>query len=158
MNKTNSQPPIKIFFLTFSAPKDEKLRESDPIQHAMGSFGKWHLFICLAIFLLKFPVAWHQVKHWTTITREQFSSNDNYFQLSIIFLAPSLNFSCANSSIPKCSDECNAYDYDRSIFTETIKTTWNLVCEREHWANFSQMVFMSGILVGSVVFGTLSDK
>ncbi|XP_037048393.1 organic cation transporter protein-like isoform X2 [Bradysia coprophila] len=118
--------------------KDEKEQQSDPIQHAMGAFGKWHILTCSTIFLMKFPVAWHQ--------------------LSIIFLAPSLNFTCANNSIAKCSDECVEYDYDRSIFTETIKTTWNLVCEQEHWANFSQTVFMSGILIGSFLFGTLSDK
>lgn len=78
--------------------------------------------------------------------------------MSMIFLAPPLNFSCANSSIPECSKECFEYNYDRSIFTETIKTTWNLVCEQEYWANFSQMIFMSGILIGNVLFGTLSDK
>lgn len=78
--------------------------------------------------------------------------------MSIIFLAPPLNFSCANNTIPKCSDECIEYNYDRSIFTETIKTTWNLVCQQEHWANISQMIFMSGILIGNVLFGTLSDK
>lgn len=33
----------------------------DPIQRAMGDFGRWHLFVCIVIFLLKFPVAWHQV-------------------------------------------------------------------------------------------------
>lgn len=78
--------------------------------------------------------------------------------MSIIFLAPPLNVSCANDTIPACSDECFEYNYDRSIFTETIKTTWNLVCQREQWANFSQTIFMAGILIGNVLFGTLSDK
>lgn len=32
----------------------------DLLQSAMGAFGKWHLLICAAIFLLKFPIAWHQ--------------------------------------------------------------------------------------------------
>lgn len=78
--------------------------------------------------------------------------------MSIIFLAPPLNYSCTNITIAKCSDECLEYNYDRSIFTETIKTTWNLVCQQEHLANVSQMIFMSGILIGNVLFGTLADK
>ncbi|KAJ6645259.1 Organic cation transporter protein [Pseudolycoriella hygida] len=120
------------------AANGEDSSHNDPIQRAMGAFGKWHVFICSVIFLLKFPVAWHQ--------------------MSIIFLAPPLNFSCANNTIPACSGECVEYNYDRSIFTETIKTTWNLVCGEEHWSNISQMIFMAGILIGNVLFGTLSDK
>lgn len=31
----------------------------------MGAFGKWHILVCSTIFLLKFPVAWHQVRNKT---------------------------------------------------------------------------------------------
>lgn len=36
--------------------------KSDIIQQAMGSLGRWHIFVCAFIFLLKFPVAWHQMR------------------------------------------------------------------------------------------------
>lgn len=78
--------------------------------------------------------------------------------MSIIFLAPKANFTCANSSIDKCSPDCVELEFDRSVFTDTIITTFNLVCQNEQWANISQTIFMSGILVGSILFGTLADK
>ena len=78
--------------------------------------------------------------------------------MSIIFLAPKPDFKCANYSIEKCSPDCDEYEFDRSVFQETIITTFNLVCQKEQWANFSQTIFMFGILVGNILFGTLADK
>lgn len=52
----------KLSYHLFLAAKDGERGHHDPIQNAMGAFGKWHIFICSTIFLLKFPVAWHQVK------------------------------------------------------------------------------------------------
>lgn len=114
------------------------VKPNDPIQEAMGQFGKWHILVFASLFLIKFPVAWHQ--------------------MSIIFLAPKPTFKCANYTIDKCSPDCTEYEYDRSVFEETIITTFNLVCHNEQWANISQTIFMSGILVGSILFGTLADK
>lgn len=104
----------------------------------MGQFGKWHIFICATVFLLKFPVAWHQ--------------------MSIIFLAPKTNYTCANHSIERCDSACDEIEFDRSVFSETIIMTFNLVCQKEYLANISQTIFMAGILVGNILFGTLADK
>lgn len=121
------------------AKQTEKAHKLDPIQSAMGEFGRWHLIVCFAIFLLKFPVAWHQ--------------------MSIIFMAPIVGFTCADKNITdQCSVECVEYDFDRSVFTETIQMTWDLVCDKKHLANLSQTIFMFGILVGNILFGTLADK
>lgn len=111
----------------------------DPIQKAMGSLGRWHIIVCFFVFLLKFPVAWHQ--------------------MSIIFMAPKINFTCKDQNITnKCSPECTEYEFNRDTFTETLQMTWNLVCEREQLTNASQMIFMFGILVGNMLFGSLADK
>lgn len=88
----------------------------DTIQEAMGSLGRWHIIIAVAISLVKFPVAWHQ--------------------LSIIFLAPPVNFTCVTpASVDNASrwmqchvndgngtKDCTGFEYDRSIFKETIVT------------------------------------
>lgn len=110
----------------------------DPIQNAMGHFGRWHLIICAAIFTLKLPGAWHQ--------------------MSIIFLAPPVSFQCINETIEKCSADCPELIYDRSIFTETIVVEWDLVCNYSQLANLSQTVFMLGFLIGSLLFGSWADK
>lgn len=114
----------------------------DPVQDAMGSLGKWHYIVCAAVFLLKFPVAWHQ--------------------MAIIFLAPPVSYECIPAAIngtliDKCSSNC-IKDYNRSVFTETIITQWDLVCDKSQLANLSQTIFMFGILFGNMFFGTMADK
>ncbi|KAL0104853.1 hypothetical protein PUN28_016474 [Cardiocondyla obscurior] len=125
----------------------------DPVQEAMGSMGPWHIVIAVAISLVKFPVAWHQ--------------------LSIIFLAPPTNFTCiapksatnesmqlqcevdvGNGTIEKCTD----FQYKKQIFINSIITEWNLVCDRQQLANFAQSCTMFGVLVGNLIFSTMADR
>ncbi|XP_055297266.1 organic cation transporter protein isoform X2 [Sitodiplosis mosellana] len=122
-----------------NSEKKDDSPKSDVIQKAMGSLGRWHIIVCGFIFLLKFPVAWHQ--------------------MSIIFMASNVNYTCADANITNtCSAECTEYAFNRTVFTETIQMTWDLVCSKKHLANLSQTIFMFGILVGNMVFGTLADK
>ncbi|CAH0752514.1 unnamed protein product [Diatraea saccharalis] len=83
--------------------------------------------------------------------------------MSIIFLAPPMNFTCADNRSAgefenSCFDNCTSYKYDHSVFHETIISQWNLVCDREWLKNLTQTIFMLGILVGNMVFGHLSDR
>lgn len=135
---SNSKQSGKDIGVAENGPSTTKTESQDPIQSAMGHFGKWHLIICAAIFLLKLPGAWHQ--------------------MSIIFLAPPVVFQCANASIDKCSADCPQILYDRAIFSETIITQWNLICDKSQLANTSQTIFMLGILCGSMIFGSWADK
>ncbi|EFA04006.1 organic cation transporter protein [Tribolium castaneum] len=111
---------------------------SDIIQKSIGVFGRWHVAVCFIIFLVKFPVAWHQ--------------------LSIVFLAPPMKFSCIDNDTDKCSSNCSEHIFDRTIFAETIITQWDLVCGRTHLASLAQTVTMFGILSGNMLFGYLSDR
>lgn len=110
----------------------------DPIKKTIGELGRWQVLMCAIIFLLKFPVAWHQ--------------------MGIIFLAPKPEFNCSDPSIDKCATNCPEHIYDRTTFTNTIIMEWDLVCERQGLASFSQTFFMMGILVGNMVIGGLADK
>ncbi|VVD00493.1 unnamed protein product [Leptidea sinapis] len=112
----------------------------DQITKAIGAIGRWQIWICCIVFLVKFPVAWHQ--------------------MSIIFLAPPMNFTCSvNDQFDNhCEANCTSYKYDHNVFGETIVSQWNLVCEREWLKNATQTIFMLGILVGSMLFGYLSDR
>lgn len=78
--------------------------------------------------------------------------------MSIIFIAPPTPFECANSSIASCSESCPARTFDETVFTATIISTWDLVCDKAQLANVSQLTFMLGILLGNVIFGTIADK
>ncbi|XP_026666972.1 uncharacterized protein LOC108622018, partial [Ceratina calcarata] len=123
--------------------------EVDAVQEAIGNLGKWQIFVCLAISLVKFPIAWHQ--------------------LAIVFMAPHQNYNCTAPARDETSDqcmvnvngtvtECTEWEYDRSTFTETIISQWNLVCSRTHYANIQQSILMFGVLLGNVIFGNLADR
>lgn len=132
---------IFFFFIIseMSSAVDTKKKKPviDPIQATIGDLGHWQVFVCGIVFLLKFPVAWHQ--------------------MGIIFLAPKTDFNCTDPSLDKCDANCLEHTFDHSIFTQTIQSEWDLVCDKEHLANLSQTIFMLGILIGNMVFGALAD-
>ncbi|XP_046977702.1 organic cation transporter protein-like isoform X1 [Vanessa cardui] len=118
----------------------ESQKDADPMTKAIGAIGKWQLWICFVVFLVKFPVAWHQ--------------------MSIIFLAPPMGYTCSNNDTfdNKCYTDCTKYKYDHSVFGDTIISQWDLICDRAWLKNLTQTIFMLGILVGNMVFGHLSDR
>lgn len=113
-------------------------KRKDPVQNAMGELGRWQIFVCSTVFLLKFPVAWHQ--------------------LGIIFLAPKPDFTCSDPTLPKCDQNCTEHVFNTSVFTNTIQQEFDLVCGRETYARLSQTIFMLGIIVGNMFFGALADN
>ncbi|GAB0094985.1 organic cation transporter protein [Sergentomyia squamirostris] len=126
-----------------SADELKKTMDNDPIQKSISGFGWWQLMVFVTICLLKFPVAWHQ--------------------MSIIFLAPPIDYHCIepegfNGTMDQCDARCIGHEFNRTVFTETITTQWNLICGSAQLANVSQTIFMLGILIGNVVFGSLADK
>ncbi|XP_075692938.1 solute carrier family 22 member 20-like [Rhinoderma darwinii] len=50
------------------------------------------------------------------------------------------------------------WTYDRSIFSTTIVTEWNLVCNQRSWRQVARSIYMTGVLLGALVFGSLADK
>ncbi|CAH0586905.1 unnamed protein product [Chrysodeixis includens] len=117
--------------------KTSKKFSKDLIQKVIGSFGKYQLWVCLLIFVSKFPVAWHQ--------------------MAILFLAPKISYSCDESG-QNNTCPCPEPTYDTSIFSRTIIMEWDLICEKRWLASFTQTLFQLGVLVGSVLFGMASDR
>ncbi|XP_073207943.1 solute carrier family 22 member 6-A-like isoform X2 [Lepidochelys kempii] len=54
-----------------------------------------------------------------------------------------------------CAD---GWVYDKSIFTSTIITEWDLVCDSRQLKQMAQSIYMAGILAGGIIFGGLSDR
>uniref|UniRef100_A0A8D2J4I0 Major facilitator superfamily (MFS) profile domain-containing protein n=1 Tax=Varanus komodoensis TaxID=61221 RepID=A0A8D2J4I0_VARKO len=48
--------------------------------------------------------------------------------------------------------------YDRSVFSNTIVMEWDLVCDLRTRRQIAQSIYMGGVLVGALVFGTLADR
>ncbi|XP_076822510.1 organic cation transporter protein-like isoform X1 [Clavelina lepadiformis] len=64
--------------------------------------------------------------------------------------------SCVNQSAStvKCD---NGYHYDRSIFTETVVTEFNLICGDKYLNTVATSMYYVGFLIGSIVFGNFAD-
>ncbi|XP_038048035.1 organic cation transporter protein-like isoform X2 [Patiria miniata] len=56
------------------------------------------------------------------------------------------------------SEGCvDGWDFDTSQYKSTIKMDFALVCDKKTLSNMAQSVYFAGILIGSVVFGSLAD-
>ncbi|XP_049574203.1 solute carrier family 22 member 7-like isoform X2 [Syngnathus scovelli] len=52
----------------------------------------------------------------------------------------------------------NGWVYDTSIMKSTLATEWDLVCERKKMNRSTATIFFLGVMLGSAVFGQLSDR
>ncbi|KAK9391214.1 hypothetical protein NXF25_018544 [Crotalus adamanteus] len=52
----------------------------------------------------------------------------------------------------------DGWTYEGTVFTSTIVTEWDLVCDFRSLQQLAQSIYMAGVLVGAIVFGGLSDK
>uniref|UniRef100_A0A8B9Q2H9 Major facilitator superfamily (MFS) profile domain-containing protein n=1 Tax=Apteryx owenii TaxID=8824 RepID=A0A8B9Q2H9_APTOW len=64
-----------------------------------------------------------------------------------------------NGSEEAPTEPCrDGWTYQEGVFAHTIVTEWDLVCESKTLRQAAQSIYMAGILLGSCLFGILSDK
>lgn len=82
-------------------------------------------------------------KTWSSCQYLDANYTDNYF---------------ANGIPAQKSIDCNAYVYDDSKYDSSTVIEWNMVCNWAWLSATSDALFMVGVLLGSIIFGQMSDK
>ncbi|KAM4721496.1 solute carrier family 22 member 6-A-like [Rhinophrynus dorsalis] len=64
-----------------------------------------------------------------------------------------------NRTLWNDTESCkDGWVYDKSVFSSTIVTEWDLVCDLRKMRQIAQSIYMAGVLVGAVLLGGLSDR
>ncbi|XP_063823703.1 solute carrier family 22 member 1-like [Ostrinia nubilalis] len=113
--------------------KGKILKLHNPIEKHFNVITPYHYYFFFLIFLSKLPIFWHV--------------------LNLIFLTPPMKYSCEGGC-----PYCPYLSWDRSVFSETMQTKFNLVCDKTWLVSFSNSISYVGTLIGSLLFGFLSDK
>ncbi|XP_059474531.1 organic cation transporter protein-like isoform X2 [Neocloeon triangulifer] len=155
---------------------DEAQEENDVVADVIGEYGSWQLRLTFLLALFNIPSTWH-------IMAYTFQSLDRPFWCARPtpirdFVSPSMwrnisqpgNSSCQiwssinetfrPSDSPVLSGEistCTQFEYDETNGT-TLVAEWNLVCDRAVLVNVAEMTFLSGVAIGGLVSGIISDK
>ncbi|KAH8312749.1 hypothetical protein KR044_012634 [Drosophila immigrans] len=151
----------------------------DEVLVQLGDFGRYQKIIYLLIALTSIPVAFHKLAGVFLLAKPDFRCalpsdppNGSSYALSADFrqlaygqqhenceyyeLATSANGSYFRTS--EKPQRCSNYIYDQSKYLNSAVTEFNLVCGRNFLAATSDSMFMLGVLLGSIIFGQLSDK
>ncbi|KAI9517055.1 hypothetical protein NQZ68_008310 [Dissostichus eleginoides] len=148
----------------------------DEILCLIGGFGKFqktlYIWICLPQIFLAFhmlvsvftgavpPHLCHSSVGPQAFLNFTFSSPSSLYGQSELSCTVPLNLSGdAGLGDGHPSEKCQGgWDYSTETFQSTIVTEWDLVCEDASLNNMGSSVYMLGLLVGAVVFGSLADK
>ncbi|XP_072303766.1 solute carrier family 22 member 13 [Eucyclogobius newberryi] len=144
----------------------------DQILAAVGGFGKYqkilYVWICLPNVLLAFHM---MVSIFSGATPPHLCQDsldpevhNGTFDYTPLILNSSAADSCSwsqkalrdNRSPPL---QCvHGWVYSKDTFLSTTVTEWDLVCDSAHFNNVGSSIYMFGLLVGSLVFGSLADR
>ncbi|XP_028317464.1 solute carrier family 22 member 13 [Gouania willdenowi] len=147
----------------------------DQILSAIGGFGKYqkilYVWICLPQVLLAFHM---MVSVFTGATpphqcRER--STWNRTRSSMMAESMALNFSLVNTSCFSVDEllllqgnrtqrvPCShGWIYSQETFESTTVTEWDLVCNKAGLNSLGSSIYMLGLLVGSLIFGSMADR
>ncbi|XP_077864839.1 organic cation transporter protein-like [Saccoglossus kowalevskii] len=144
------------------------------LDEALTAIGEWGRYQTIEYFLITIPGTWFCV--WPLMAMVFLGGFPDTFYCNVPE-GSSLNEtiplvedddgelvydSCTmyvNSSVDNSTTECtDGWYYESEYFVETIVTEWDLVCDDAIVSQFSQSIFMAGVMIGAFLAGYLSDR
>ncbi|XP_046592505.1 organic cation transporter protein isoform X1 [Neodiprion lecontei] len=88
----------------------------------------------------------NETKTFSQCERYDIDFSEDYYQ------------SGANVTFNASVVECDSFVYNKTVYALTTTTQWNLVCKKAWLRATGDSLFMVGVMVGSMIFGALSDS
>ncbi|KAH9360357.1 hypothetical protein HPB48_003552 [Haemaphysalis longicornis] len=154
------------------------------ILDVLGGFGVYHVLIVILVVLRAFPTAWTNMMtpivapdmdHWCA--RPENASSEIAKMSAEEWKSWAVPEATAGRGFARCQvyrvfqavngswvvdrNEtlvCDRWEYDTSVYENTIVNEWDLVCGRGYHRSVVQSVVMAGALVGVLLFGEMSDR
>ncbi|XP_071955250.1 organic cation transporter protein-like [Antedon mediterranea] len=156
----------------------------DILVNHVGEFGRAQKFYFFLVCLTTIPCAFHSFantfisgspKHhcrfegalkykddaiecaipWDS-DQDEWSKCEEYKQYNITGLNSNSDFNCT-SELDEETECRSGWLYDRNVYGETVVTEWDLVCDQNWMRQLGKSIVLLGKLIGSLVFGQLSD-
>uniref|UniRef100_A0A3B4AY80 Major facilitator superfamily (MFS) profile domain-containing protein n=1 Tax=Periophthalmus magnuspinnatus TaxID=409849 RepID=A0A3B4AY80_9GOBI len=131
---------------------DKKEKDFDDVTLFLGDYGPFQITLIFLLSLFIIP--------------------NGYMGVVFVFVSDTPDFHCKvnenrykerlNSSQVSPSNDTEAcadgWDFSKDIYTATIVSEWELVCDNAWKVPFSSSLYFVGVLTGSFVCGNLSDR
>lgn len=95
---------------------------------------------------------------YTVPAEYDLSKHEVYSQCQMFAVKNNSTSICASGEFTNGTSPCYSWVWDNSDFQSTTVSTWNMVCSDSWKVSFSESSFMAGVLVGSLMFGAISDR
>ncbi|KAL8570524.1 hypothetical protein ACOMHN_008881 [Nucella lapillus] len=98
----------------------------------------------------KLQGSWHAHMVNVTIPRDPGVSDEGGYSRCLIYFHD-------NDTMETRTRPCSRYVYDRSTYTSSVVSKWDLVCGKKLYRSHSRMIMMGGLLLGALATGIIAD-